>query len=141
MLKPEQIIVEPKVLAENSDLVVFDMDRHTEYIFAFEPDVSVARFCGGRVKSIRVARLHHRFWRPGGVASLDEIRAQVLKVWHGTFSYASPRIDWGEGNEWNIEAAIEYEDGSSRSLVTDGMHVEMESQNGRHWFLRLRPAV
>ena len=29
----------------------------------------------------------------------------------------------------------------SRSLVTDGMHVEVESQNGRHWFLRLRPAV
>ena len=165
VLKPERIIVEPKVLAANSspinekakkglpacccpgkviesstDPAIFDMDRYSEFTFAFKPDISVARFYGANVKAIRVTRVYDQS-RRGGTASLAEIRAQVLKVWNGTFSSASPRIDWAEGNEWNIEAAVEYEDGTSRSLVTDGMHVEVESEPGRHWFLRLRPAA
>ncbi len=164
-LKLEQIIVEPKVLAENSspikekvkrglepcccpgkviespaDPAIFDMDTYSEYTFAFKPDISIARFYGAKVKAIRVTRFHYQFWQ-GGTVSLAQIRAQVLKVWNGTFSYASPRINWAEGNEWNIEASVEYEDGTNSSLVTDGMHVEVESQDGRHWFRRLRPAV
>ncbi len=164
-LKPEQIIVEPKVLAENSspikekakralepcccpgkviespaDPAIFDMDTYSEYTFAFKPDISIARFYGAKVKAIRVTRFHYQFWQ-GGAVSLAEIRAQVLKVWNGTFSYASPQINWAEGNEWNIEASVEYEDGTNRSLVTDGSHVEVQSQDGRHWLLRLRPAA
>ena len=98
---------------------------------------SVADFVGGLVKDIRIVR----FLPEGDTSANEELRNRIGKVWQGTFQGASCFIDWSEGNLWSIEAVVEFYDGTTSEIVTDGFHVAFQDHDGKSWFVRLLPAA
>ena len=101
----------------------------------FDRYVSVEEFVGGKVRSIHVTR-HDPKLTP------EQIRNEVRKVWLGIFWHAASTIGWSEGNQWNIGASVEFEDGKRISLVMDAwIHVQVQDRAGNYWYIRLWPAV
>jgi len=101
----------------------------------FDRFLSIESFMGGKVKSIRV--VHH-----DPKLTSSQVREEVRKVWLGVFWNASSFIGWSEGNRWNIEASVEYDDGKRSSILMDGwIHVQVEDREGKRWYVRLWPAV
>ena len=101
---------------------------------SFNQFFSIEDFVGGKVKTIRVVRHDPRL-------TADQIEEEVRKVWLGIFHYATCQIEWDEGNIWNIRATVEYEDGKKSSLLTDGLHVQLQDREGKYWYMREWPAV
>jgi hypothetical protein len=115
------------------------LDRRTEWELLpsvrFDHFLSIKSFVGGRVKTIRVVR-----YDPALTPS--QIREEVRKVWLGLFSDAESGIFWSEGNLWNIEASVEYEDGKQSSILMDAwVHVQVGDREGKYWYIRLLPAL
>ena len=115
------------------------LDRRSEWEslcdIMFDRYLSIESFVGGNVNFIRVVR-HDPKLTPA------QIKDEVRKVWLGLFWHAACEIMWAEGNFWNIEASVEYEDGKRASILMDGWtHVEVENREGKQWFIRLWPAV
>ncbi|MGA2434192.1 MAG: hypothetical protein ABSG25_02800, partial [Bryobacteraceae bacterium] len=101
----------------------------------FDRYLTIESFVGGKVKIIRVVH-----YDPNLTPS--QIRDEVRKVWLGSFWFATASIMWQEGNRWNIQASVEYEDGRRTWVLMDGwIHVEVEDREGKYWFIRLWPAV
>ena len=99
--------------------------------------VSVEAFVGGRVNAIHVIHLSS-----SSRLTPDEIREQVRRVWLGSFRDAATSIGWSEGNPWNIEARVEFDDGKQASIWTDSSgHVQFQDREGKYWFVRLYPAA
>ena len=96
--------------------------------------MSAEEFAGGKVKEIRVVRYDPRL-------TPDQIKAEVRKVWLGIFQYATCQIEWDEGTLWNVLATVEYEDGRKSSILTDGLHVQVQDREGKYWYMREWPAV
>lgn len=158
-LKPEQVIIEPQESVNPyrsvADLPpstykpnnvvelppcwsVPTLDNRSEWessaMVEFDRFVTVESFVGGTVKVIRVIRHDPRL-------TPLQIREEVQRVWRGSFRFASDSIMWSEGNRWNIQAAVEFEDGKRASLLMDGwIHVQVEDRAGKYWFVRLSPA-
>jgi hypothetical protein len=42
---------------------------------------------------------------------------------------------------WNIRATVEYEDGKKSTMLTDGLHVQVQDREGKYWYMREWPAV
>jgi hypothetical protein len=82
----------------------------------------------GKVRSLRVVR-----YIPGHTET--EIREEVGKIWLGGFSEVMGSITWSEGNFWNVEVSVEYDDGKRTAFLTDGAHVEVEDRQGKYWFM------
>jgi len=96
----------------------------------FDHFLSIESFVGGRVKSIHVVRYDSQL-------TMSQIREEVQKVWLSVFADAAAAIGWSEGNGWNIEASIEYEDGKHSSIPMDGwIHVQVQDHQGKYWFVR-----
>ena len=101
----------------------------------FDRYVSIEEFVGGKVKSIHVTR-HDPKLTP------EKIRNEVRNVWLGIFWNAASAITWSEGNQWNIAASVEFQDGKRTSLVMDAwIHVQVQDLAGNYWYIRLWPAV
>jgi hypothetical protein len=101
---------------------------------SFNQFLSIEDFVGGKVKRIRVVRYGPRL-------TTDQIKEEVRKVWLGQFHYATCQIEWAEGTMWNIRATVEYADGKKSSLLTDGLHVQVQDREGKYWYMREWPAV
>lgn len=162
--KLEQIVVEPQALAYDpyagirsplphvspnavsSGIVELQpcwsgpsLERRAEWeafpMVSFDHYLSVESFVGGKVKSIRVVRYDPKL-------NPVQLKEEVRKVWLGVFWFAAASIIWQEGNFWNIEAAVEYEDGKRSSILMDGwFHVQVQDREGKYWFIRQWPAV
>jgi hypothetical protein len=162
-LKLNQIVIEPQQLAPDDKHFVpvgasepppykfveppqcwsgfVSADHRTEWegvgaaSLMFDRYVSIEEFVGGKVKSIRVTR-HDPKLTPG------QIRDEVRKVWLSIFWSAASTITWSEGNQWNIAASVEFEDGKQTFVVMDGwIHVQVQDRAGNYWYIRLWPAV
>ena len=70
--------------------------------------VTVESFVGGKVKLIRVVRYDSKL-------TPSQIENEVRGAWLGAFSGANATILWDEGNDWNVQASVEYEDGKRTS--------------------------
>jgi hypothetical protein len=92
---------------------------------------------------VRLIRVTHYGWvgASSPPRSHLDVQQEVRKVWSGKFQHVACAMMWAEGGNWNIKATIEFDDGKSGSLMTDGMHVQFQDRNGKYWFIRLRPAV
>jgi hypothetical protein len=101
---------------------------------SFNQFLSIEEFVGGKVKKIHVVRYDPRL-------TPDQIKEEVRKVWHGIFHDATCQIVWDEYTYWNILATVEYEDGRKSSILTDGMHVQVQDREGKYWYMREWPAV
>jgi hypothetical protein len=101
---------------------------------SFSQFMSPEEFVGGKVKEIHVVR-----YDPG--LTPDQIKAEVRKVWLGIFQYATCQIEWDEGTLWNVLATVEYEDGRKSSILTDGLHGQVQDREGKYWYMREWPAV
>lgn len=114
------------------------LDRRAEWealtTVYFDHYLSIESFVGGKVKWIHVVRYDPRL-------TPSQIQEEVQKVWLGVFWTSSSYLGWAEGSMWNIETSVEYEDGKRSSLLTDGLHVRVQDREGKHWFIRLWPAV
>jgi hypothetical protein len=95
---------------------------------------SVESFVGGKVKSVRIVA-----YDPARTPA--QIKEEFRKVWFGVFRDTSCFIVWDEITLWNLRAVIEFEDGKQISLLTDGMHVEVQDREGKYWYMREWPAV
>ena len=87
-------------------------------------------FVGAKVKSIRVTDYQPR---PGSakrapVSNPLELQQEVRQVWLGKFRGADCQISWAEWVRWNIKAIVDFEDGNSGSLMTDGLHVQVRDR-------------
>jgi len=157
-LKLDQIMIEPQPPSRDSVLrslpllppkehagevppcwSVASLDRRSAWeglhLVQFDHYLSVETFVGGKVKTIRVVRYDPKL-KP------EQIRDEVRRVWLGVFWTAEDSIGWAEGNEWNIQASVEYEDGERTAILMDGwVHVQVEDREGKYWFIRLWPAV
>jgi hypothetical protein len=98
---------------------------------------SVANFVGGLAKDIRIVR----FSPKGNGPSNEELGNTVGNIWLGEFKSASCQIDWAEGALWSIEAVVEFYDGTTGKIVSDGGHVAFQDHDGNSWFVRLLPAA
>jgi hypothetical protein len=114
------------------------LDRRAEWeafpMVSFDHYLSIESFVGGKVKSVRVVRYDPKLTHV-------QIKEEVRRVWLGVFWYAASNIGWDEATFWNIEASVEYEDGKRSSILMDGMHVQVQDQEGKYWFIREWPAV
>jgi hypothetical protein len=98
---------------------------------------TVEAFLGGKVKAIRVVR-----FLGSSEATPAEIQSRTMEVWLGVFRSAYCFMAWSEVTFWNLEASVEYEDGTRSSILMDGwIHVQVKDHEGRLWFIRLWPAV
>ena len=105
--------------------------------FGWEPFAKAEAIPADRkVRAIRVTRV-----RSDPPLTPAQIKQEVRRVWLGVFWDASCYLGWAEGNFWNIQASVEYEDGERASLLTDGGHVQVQDRQGKYWFIRLWPAV
>jgi hypothetical protein len=98
---------------------------------------SVADFVGGLVKDIRIVR----FSPERNAPTNEELRGIVGEVWQGKFQTASCFIDWAEPTFWSLEAIVEFYDGTTSEIVTDGGHVAFQDRDGHGWFVSLLPAA
>ena len=99
--------------------------------------VSIEDFVGGRVNVIHVSHV-----TADSHLTPEQIKEQVRKVWLGSFRSISTSIMWSEGNPWNIEATVEFDDGKPTSISMDTSgHVQVQDRQGKYWFLRLWPAA
>jgi hypothetical protein len=96
----------------------------------FEKTTTIAAFVGGNVQTIRV--IHY-----DPTLTPAQVEDQVRKVWLSWFRYAESFIGWSEGNNWTIDAVIEFDDGNRASLVTNGSHTRFQDREGNYWFVRL----
>jgi hypothetical protein len=104
-------------------------------MISFDRYMTVESFVGGKVKVIRVVGYDPKL-------TPSQIRQEVRKVWLAVFWFGASSIMWSEGNRWNIQALVEYEDGKRSSILMDGwVHVQVEDREGKYWFIRLSPAV
>jgi hypothetical protein len=115
------------------------LDRRREWesfpMVSFDRYLTVESFVGGKVHVIRAVHYDQGL-------TPAQIREEVRKVWLGSFSFAAADIIWQEGNRWNIQASVEYEDGKPTSILMDGwVHVQVEDREGKYWFIRLAPAA
>jgi hypothetical protein len=101
---------------------------------SFNQFFSMEDFVGGKIKTIRVISHDPRL-------TSDQIKEEVRKVWLGIFHYATCQIEWAEGSMWNIRATVEYEDGKKSTILTDGLHVQVQDREGKYWYMREWPAV
>jgi hypothetical protein len=102
---------------------------------SFNQFLSIEDFVGAKVRTIRVVNHDPRL-------TADQIKEEVRKVWLGIFHYATCHIEWAEGTIWNIRATVEYADGGKKSsLLTDGLHVQVQDREGKYWYMREWPAV
>jgi len=110
------------------------LDRPKEWessgMVDFHDPFRLESFFDGKVRSLRVVRYY-----PGTPES--KIREEVGKIWLGLFSYVTSSITWDEGNFWNVEVFVEYDDGKRTAILTDGAHAEVEDRRGKYWFMRL----
>jgi hypothetical protein len=95
----------------------------------------LADFAKGTVGRIRVTHYRGKWDAP------VEIQERIRDIWTRGIDMAACYGMWHEPEFWNIQATIEFEDGKSVSLVTDGTHVRIEDRDGTFWFIRLSPAV
>jgi hypothetical protein len=109
------------------------LDRRSEWEALssvwFDQAISIESFVGGKVKSIRVVRYDPQL-------TPSQIREEVRKVWLSVFmKNADTTIGCSEGNAWNIEADIDYEDGKHSSILMDAGHVQVQDHEGKYWFI------
>ena len=106
---------------------------------ARRPDqpVTTARLTNGKLKSIRAMRAT----RLPQLLTAEGIRDLINKVWTGNFQNASCSIDWAEATFWSVESVLEFEDGKTGLLITDGSHVALQDHDGNVWFFRMLPAA
>jgi hypothetical protein len=90
----------------------------------------------GRVKTIRVIG----FAPMGDTTRFSKLKETVLSVWEGQFRSRNCLPQWAEMGGWFVEARLEFEDGKSGILISDGVHVVMQDHDGMTWYLRLLPA-
>lgn len=162
-LKLDQVVIEPQQLPRDSKLFfsvrtpepppykyveppqcwsgVASADHRAEWeglgvgSLTFDRYVSVEEFVGGKVRSIHVTQYDPKL-------TPEQIRNEVRKVWLGIFWRAASTIGWAEGNQWNIAASVEFEDGKRISVVMDAwVHVQVQDRTGNYWYIRLWPAV
>jgi hypothetical protein len=97
--------------------------------------IAVADFVGGKVKAIRVLRYAR------GMSKVDpkEIQSIVSRVWSSTFFGAGCGIEWSEMTFWSIEASLEFDDGKTGLLITDGLHAALINHNSKSSFFRITP--
>jgi hypothetical protein len=107
----------------------------------FDNDVTIKNFVGGNVKRIRVTHYRSPSGPKASQPTPSELQQEVRNIWLGTFHHATCQIIWAEGALWNIRGIVEHDDGKRSSLMSDGLHVEVQDRNGKFWFIRLRPAV
>ncbi len=108
-----------------------ETDRH------FDLPATTARLANGKVKSIRAVRAT-RLPQP---LTAEGIRDLINKVWMGKFQNASCSINWAEVTLWSVESILEFEDGKTGLLISDGSHVALKDHDGKAWFFRLLPAA
>lgn len=102
-------------------------------LISFDHDVSIGAFVGGDVKYVRVVHYDPKL-------TTLQIQDEVQKMWRSVFRDGACAIMWSEGNRWNIEAAIEYEDGKRSLIFTDGgAHVQVQDRDGKYWYIRRIP--
>jgi hypothetical protein len=97
--------------------------------------IAVEDFVGGKVKAIRVLRYSR------GMSKVDpkEIPRILSRVWSSSFFGAECGIVWSEMTFWSIEASLEFEDGKTGLLITDGLHVALINHNSKSSFFRITP--
>jgi len=98
---------------------------------SFDHDVTVESFVEGRVKSIRATGFRRLQAKTIPLHTPLEIQQEVRHVWLGRFRYAYCQIRWAEGEMWSFKATIEFDDGSAGSLMSDGLHVQLQGRNGQ----------
>ncbi len=142
-LTPEQIVIEPQPAGSGfptlslprTGLEPKTPEEALRSEVHLDHPVTVEAFVGGKVKLIRVVRYDPEL-------TPSQVKNEVRGAWLGAFSGASGMILWDEGNRWNIQASVEYEDGKRTSILIDGWcHVQVEDREGKYWFLRLWPAA
>jgi len=45
--------------------------------------------------------------------------------------YATCQIEWAENNMWNVRATVVDADRKKSSLLTDGLHVQVQDRDGK----------
>jgi hypothetical protein len=95
--------------------------------------VSVSDFIGGKVSRVRVTHYRGRWDAP------LEIQERIRSVWAREIDIAACYSVWAEPEFWNLQAIVEFDDGKTSSLLTDGTHVRVEDHAGTTWFIRLDP--
>jgi hypothetical protein len=135
---------DPRYLRDDSIGIIsldrqVSLDKRAEWEglceISFDRYLSVESFVGGKVKAIHVVRVS-----PDSKLTTTQIREEVRRVWLGVFRATDCHINWDEGTNWNIEASVEYEDGTRTSILMDGFHVEVQDRVGKFWFIRRSPA-
>jgi len=101
--------------------------------------MTVEALAGAKVKRIVVEQISES----GGRTPLrpEQIEDTVKRVWTGTFQSRSFFINWAEPVGWSVQAKLEFEDGATGLLLTDGNHVALRDRDGNQWFLRLLPSA
>jgi len=141
-LQPEQIIVDPLKVENGVEMMGGGLSPSSHQVgppCGLESRgnyQTVEAFLGGKVKTIRAVRV-----LAGRGSAPAEVRSRIMDVWLGVFGLASCAMMWSEMTRWNLEASVEYEDGSLGTILTDGVHVALQDRKGRVWYIRLWPAA
>jgi hypothetical protein len=101
----------------------------------FDHSITVAELVGAKVKAIRV--LHYA--RRTTAMDPNELQRILASVWQSTLEDADCGIVWSEMTFWSIEGSLEFEDGKTGLLVTDGSHVALRDHDSKSWFFRIPP--
>jgi hypothetical protein len=88
-------------------------------------------FSSREVRSITVTRYFD---------ARDIVRVMLLELTRRELEQPTGAIDWDEGNNWGIEATIEFSQGPNWRLFTDGSHTCLVDEAGQPWFFRISPA-
>jgi hypothetical protein len=71
--------------------------------------------------------------------STSAVAQTLMQLWRLHIESPEPFIMWAEGNDWSIECVIQFKEGKSVRLVTDGWHSCLEDADGYRWFFRISP--